>query len=144
MIVVMMADTSSTDVTKLQQAMQLQQETLKLRKRVLPADHPRIATSMCDVGSAYSNLGMHHEALQMQQETLELMKRVLPADHPDITTSMRNLAATYHTLGIQQKALQLQQETGLDQQAGNRRTRRCSADVPLSWDATDSRRRSAT
>ena len=37
--------TTATDVPKLCQALQLQQETLELRKRVLPADHCRIAAN---------------------------------------------------------------------------------------------------
>ena len=42
---VVMVGTTSADVPKLCQALQLQQETLELRKRVLPADHCRIAAN---------------------------------------------------------------------------------------------------
>jgi hypothetical protein len=41
-------------------------------------------TSMGNVASTYSSLGMHHEALELKEKVLELFKRSLPDDHPDI------------------------------------------------------------
>ena len=81
------------------EALKLVEETLAFRKRVLPADHPSIATSMNNLASTYGQLGRHEEALKLQEETLAFRKRVLPADHPDIATSMDNLASTHCARG---------------------------------------------
>lgn len=43
-----------------------------------------LGTSMGNVASTYSSLGMHHEALELKEKVLYLLKRSLPPDHPDI------------------------------------------------------------
>jgi tetratricopeptide (TPR) repeat protein len=52
------------------EALKLQQETLAFRQRVLPENHPDIATSMNNLASTYSALGRHDKALTLQQETV--------------------------------------------------------------------------
>ena len=84
-----------TEEQKAARRVQLLEETLTFRKRVLPADHPDIATSMNNLAIAYRDLGRHEDALQLLEEKLAVRKRMLPADHPDIATSMGNLASTY-------------------------------------------------
>ena len=90
-----------------QEALQLRQEVLEFRKRVLPEDHPDIARSMHNLAASLSNLGEHQEAMQLQREVLEFNKRVLPEDHPDIAASMHNLAISLGDLGEHQEALQI-------------------------------------
>jgi tetratricopeptide (TPR) repeat protein len=80
-------------------ALELCEQTLAFRQRVLPADHPDIATSMRDTAYCYSELGRHAEALDLQEQVLELCRRVLPADHPDIATAMLNASLCYFALG---------------------------------------------
>jgi tetratricopeptide (TPR) repeat protein len=82
---------------------------LALQRRMLPFDHPRIATSMSNLASTYSDLGRHQDALKMKEDTLEFQRRVLPPDHPDIGLSMSNLAATYFDLGRHADALKMQE-----------------------------------
>jgi tetratricopeptide (TPR) repeat protein len=93
-----------------QDALQLQEDVLAFRKRVLPSDHLDIATSMGNLASTYSDLGRHQDALQLKEDVLAFRKRVLPSDHPDIATSMGNLASTYSDLGRHQDALQLDED----------------------------------
>ena len=77
----------------------LHKEALDFRKRVLPADHPDIATSMGGLAEAYGALGDHKQSAALHKEALDFGKRVLPADHPDIATSMNNLVNAYFELG---------------------------------------------
>jgi tetratricopeptide (TPR) repeat protein len=83
----------------LNSAGQICENALTLARKVLPADHPDIATSMHNLASTYGALGRHEDALRLQEETLACLKRVLPADHPDIATSMNNLARSHFELG---------------------------------------------
>ena len=79
-------------------ALKLHEETLKFRKRILPPDHPDIATSMNNLAETYGALGRHKDALKLYEETLKIRKRLLPPDHPDIATSMNNLASVVDKL----------------------------------------------
>jgi hypothetical protein len=67
---------------------------LAFTRRVLPPDHPFIATSMNNLARTYSDLGRHEDALKMKEDVLEFERRVLPPDHRDIATPMGNLATT--------------------------------------------------
>jgi tetratricopeptide (TPR) repeat protein len=92
-------------------AKELHQMALAFLRRVLPEEHPSIATSMNNLANMYSQLERYLEALKLQEGTLLLRQRVLPEDHPDIATSMNNLAFTYGALGRHEDALKLQEET---------------------------------
>ena len=60
---------ATEDLPRYVQALALKQETLEFMKRVLPADHPDIATGMNNLATTYSDLGRHDEALALKQET---------------------------------------------------------------------------
>ncbi len=62
----------------------LHKEALDFDKRVLPANHPDIAT----LAEAYGALGDHKQRAALHKEALGFKKRVLPADHADIATSI--------------------------------------------------------
>ena len=59
------------------EALELQERTLAMRKRVLPADHPDVATSMGNLAHTYGELGRHTEALELHEQTMALRKRAL-------------------------------------------------------------------
>ena len=84
---------------------------LTFQQRVLPKDHPDLATSMNNLAMAYRDLGRHKEALKMQEETLAFQQLVFPESHPDIAISTHNLAASYGDLGRHAEALKLKEET---------------------------------
>lgn len=51
---------------------------MEIRRRILPKDHPRIASSMTNLAVTYDALGMHEEAAKMEEDALEIRKRTLP------------------------------------------------------------------
>jgi hypothetical protein len=73
------------------EALDLNEQALAFRRRVLPADHPHIAMAMHNTAASYSALGRHAEALDLQEQTLAFLRRMLPADHPDIAAAMNNM-----------------------------------------------------
>ena len=68
-------------------------------RRVLPAEHPDIATAMLNTANSYSALGRHAEALDFCEQALAIFWRVLPADHPNIASATMNVASSYFALG---------------------------------------------
>ena len=77
---------------KLDLALPLFEETLKLRKAKLGPDHPDTLTSMNNLALAYQAAGKLDLALPLYEETLKLKKAKLGPDHPDTLMSMNNLA----------------------------------------------------
>ena len=84
---------------KLDLALPLFKETLKLRKAKLRPDHPDTLVSMNNLARAYQAVAKLGLALPLFEETLKLMKAKLGPDHPDTLTSMNNLALAYRRPG---------------------------------------------
>ena len=80
---------------KLDLALPLDEETLKLSKAKLGPDHPETLASMNNLAMAYRAAGKLDLALPLFEETLKLRKAKLGPDHPDTLTSMNNLALAY-------------------------------------------------
>ena len=92
-------------------ALPLYEETLKLRKVKLGADHPDTLRSMNNLASGYQAAGKLDLALPLLEETLNLMKAKLGTDHPNTLTSMNSLATGYQNAGKLDLALPLYEET---------------------------------
>ena len=63
--------------------------------------HPEIATSLSNLGVAYSDLGKHEEALKMHERSSK-MKQVIYGEeraHADIATSLNDLGLVYQDQG---------------------------------------------
>ncbi len=80
---------------KLNLALPLLEETLKLTKAKLGADHPETITSMNNLAVGYREAGKLELALPLLEETLNLLKAKRGANHPATLTSMGNLATIY-------------------------------------------------
>ena len=74
------------DAGKLDLALPLFEETLKLTKAKLGPDHPDTLTSMGNLASAYQDAGKLDLALPLFEETLKLGK---PSSGPTIPTRSR-------------------------------------------------------
>ena len=67
---------------KLDLALPLFEETLKLRKAKLGPEHPDTLTSMNNLAAAYQAAGKLDLALPLFEETLKLSKAKLGPEHP--------------------------------------------------------------
>jgi eukaryotic-like serine/threonine-protein kinase len=99
------------DAGQLALALPLYEETLKLTKAKLGADHPRTLMSMNNLACGYLAAGKLELALPLFEKTLMLQKAKLGPDHPDTLTSMSNLARSYQDAGKLELALVLYAET---------------------------------
>jgi tetratricopeptide (TPR) repeat protein len=96
---------------KLDLALPLYEETLKLRKAKLGPDHPETLSSMGNLAMAFDAAGKLDLALPLYEETFKLMKAKLGSDHPNTLTCMGNLADAYKESGKLDLALPLLEET---------------------------------
>ena len=80
---------------KLDLALPLFTETLKIMKGKLGPEHPDTLTSMNNLALTYQAAGKLDLALPLYKETLKLRQAKLGPDHPDTLTSMNNLALGY-------------------------------------------------
>ena len=81
-------------------------KVLTVKEKVLPENHPDIATSCNNVGVAYGELGEHKKKLEYCLKALAIHEKVLPENHPVIATSYSNVGCTYGELGDRKKALE--------------------------------------
>ena len=102
---------------KVDLALLLYEDTLKLRKAKLGPDHPDTLTSMSNLAFGYQTVGKLNLALPLYEETLKLRKAKVGSDHPDTLTSMNNLAGGYQAAGKLDLALPLLEETLLRMKA---------------------------
>jgi tetratricopeptide (TPR) repeat protein len=70
------------------EAMKLREETLAIKKRVPPPDHPDTLTSMFNLASSYAALNRHAEAMPLLDEALA------KADRPGVDSSVISFALT--------------------------------------------------
>ncbi len=93
------------------EALELNEETLKLQRIKLGLDHPDTLRSMNNLAINHADLGRQKEALQLREETLRLSRARLGPEDRATLRSMHNLAISYAALGRQQEALQLREAT---------------------------------
>ena len=86
-------------------AIQLYEQSLQIRQKVHPLNHPDLAQSYYSIGSAYNQLGEYPKALSLQEKALAIRQQVLPPDHPDIGQSYNNIGLIFYSMGEHSKAL---------------------------------------
>jgi serine/threonine protein kinase len=96
---------------KLDLALPLFEETLKLRKTKLGPDHLHTISSVGNLAAGYRAAGKFDLALPLYEEAFKQRKAKLGADHPHTLASMGNLATGYQDVGKLDLALPLYEET---------------------------------
>jgi eukaryotic-like serine/threonine-protein kinase len=99
------------DVGKLDLALPLFEEALKLTKAKLGPEHPTTLNCMGNLAAAYQVAGKRDLAMPLFEEALKLMKAKLGPDHPRTLTSMNNLGSAYQDAGKLDLAMPLHEET---------------------------------
>ena len=67
-------------------------KSLKIKREILPENHPAIANTLCNIGDIYARKREYQQALNLYEETLRIEKATLPCEHP-------SLALTYAHIG---------------------------------------------
>jgi len=88
-----------------QSAMPLQQEALKIRRRVLGDDHPQTLASIGNMGDLLGSMGKLDEALPYLREDLDNSRRVLGDDHEHTISAINGMGLLLKKQGKLDEAL---------------------------------------
>jgi Tfp pilus assembly protein PilF len=89
---------------KYAEAIGFYEKSLGIWQKTLPPNHPDLATSYSNIGSAYGNMREYPKALSYYEKTLGIYEKTLPANHPDLATSYNNIGEVYDHMGEYSKA----------------------------------------
>ncbi|MEP0535098.1 CHAT domain-containing tetratricopeptide repeat protein [Reichenbachiella sp.] len=79
-------------------------KSLTMRRSLLDANHPAIASSLVNVGNIHYRQGAPDLALQYYQQALDIRKETLKADHPEIGQNLMNIGMMHDLLADYPKA----------------------------------------
>ena len=95
------------DAGRLHEAIELFEQNLEDRTRILGPHHPHTLTSRNKLAGAYREAGRLHEAIALYEQNLEDRTRILGPHHPDTLISRNNLANAYQAAGRLDEAIEL-------------------------------------
>ena len=95
------------DAGRLHEAIELFEQNLEDRTRILGPHHPHTLTSRNNLAGAYREAGRLHEAIALYEQTLDDRTRILGPHHPDTLISRNNLANAYQAAGRLDEAIEL-------------------------------------
>jgi tetratricopeptide (TPR) repeat protein len=78
-----------------QEAVKLDEETLRIREQVLGPEHPDTLNSRQNLAVCYQQLRQYQEAVELFEEILRIRERVLGPEHPDTLQIRNNLEELY-------------------------------------------------
>ena len=97
-------------------SIELYEQVLAERERVLGPDHPDTLTIRNNLAGAYYSVGRFGEAIELLGRVLAERERVLGSDHPDTLTTRNNLAFAYHSAGRFDEAIELYERVLAEQE----------------------------
>ena len=94
------------------QGLEYFEQALEMRKALYPErNHPELASSLDNVGSAYQNLGQLEKSLAYQEQALAMYQGLYgETPHPDVASSLDNVGVVYQTLGDIPKGLEYKEQ----------------------------------
>ena len=101
---------------RLDEAIDLLEQTLVDRERVLGINHPDTLTSRGNLASTYRSAGRLEQAIDLHKRTLADSERILGPDHPRTLIFRSNLAGAYQSAGRLEQAIPLFERTLADRE----------------------------
>ena len=95
------------DAGKLDEAINLFEQSFKESARILGPHHPNTLTSRNDLAGAYHDAGKLDEAITLLEQNLKDSEDLLGPHHPHTLASRNNLAGAYHAAGRLDEAITL-------------------------------------
>ncbi len=90
---------------RLNEAIPLVEEALKVRRAKLGTDHPNTLQSMADLAVAYQDSGRLAEAIALHEQTLKVRRAKLGPDHAETLATLSYLAKAYGDKGRKAEAV---------------------------------------
>ena len=98
------------DAGKLDEAINLFEQSFKESARILGPHHPNTLTSRHNLAGTYHDAGKLDEAITLLEQTLKDSEDLLGPHHPDTLTTHSNLASAYRNVGRLDDAITLNQQ----------------------------------
>ena len=92
------------------QAKELHEKALIIRKKIFGEDHADVATSYNNLALVHKCLGEYNQAKELYEKALIIYKKIFGEDHAYVATSYNNLASVYNSLGEYNQAKELHQK----------------------------------
>ena len=92
------------------QAKELHEKALMIRKKIFCEDHADVGESYNDLALVCSSLGEYNQAKELHVKALTIRKKIFGEDHADVATSYNNLALVYNNLGEYNQAKELHEK----------------------------------
>ena len=89
------------------QAKEMQEKALMIRKKIYGEDHAKVATCYNNLATVYHSLGEYNQAKELFAKTLMICRKIFDDDHADVATSYDNLALVHHSVGEYNQAKEL-------------------------------------
>ncbi|CAF0735628.1 unnamed protein product [Adineta steineri] len=80
------------------------EQGLEFDQKILPSNHPDLATSYNNIGLVLKKMGEYSKALPYYEKALEIDEKTLPLNHPDLATSYNNIGLVHKKIGEYSKA----------------------------------------
>ena len=90
--------------------MELHQQALTLRKKLLGENHPDYATSLGNLARVYFDMGNYPKALELYRQASTCARNSWARTTPTTPSSLGNLANLYLAIGDYPKALEIHQQ----------------------------------
>src|SRR5271165_5328004 len=68
---------------------------LRIKEKHFPSDHPEVAMTLNNLGSAYGSLGDHSKERELLERVLKIEEEYYGSDHPDVAATLNNLGNAY-------------------------------------------------
>jgi tetratricopeptide (TPR) repeat protein len=92
------------DQAEYEKAIRYYEKALEIRQKILPPNHPSLATSYNNIAVVYKNVGEYSKALSFYEKALEIREKTLPPNHPDLSSSYNNIGLVYQNMGDYSRA----------------------------------------
>ena len=89
------------------QAKELHEKAMMIRKKIFGEDHDHVATSYNNLAAVYDSLGEYNQAQELLEKALVILKKIFDEDHADTAKSYNQLASVHRSLGLYNQAKQL-------------------------------------
>ncbi|CAF1474301.1 unnamed protein product [Rotaria sordida] len=92
-------------------AIDFYEKSLAICEKILPPNHPSLATSYNSIGLVYDNMGDYSKALEFYEKALKIREEALSSNHPDLAIPYGNIGGVYNNMGDYLKALEFYEKS---------------------------------
>lgn len=98
------------DQKQYEEAISFYKESLKIKRKTVPEDHPTMAPIYSNIGTICYRLGDNSKALEFYSKAHIILKQSSATSPLNLASSYNNIGLVYHKMGLDEKALECYQK----------------------------------